>query len=79
MESVKKPENPEERQKRGAKANLETGRGNVQELRQNRREGEHAEVKSSGMGIPHEPKREEKDKYIQPLIDEGERVKAIFA
>ena len=59
MESIKKPKNPEERQKRGAETNPESGRGNVQELRQNLREGEHAEAKSTGMSIPHDVRGKE--------------------
>ena len=54
MESVKISENPKMRQWRGAETNLEIGGDNVQELRQNLREGEHAEAKSTGMSIPHD-------------------------
>ena len=49
------------------------------ELRKNLLEGEHTESKLSGMSISHGVKQEDKDKYIHPLVSEGERVKAIFA
>ena len=79
MESVNISEHPKVHQWRGAETNPETGGDNVRELRQNLREGEHAEAKSTGMSIPHGMQNKEQDDYIQSFVNEGEKAKALFA